>query len=112
MKESAAFGKLLIDFQNVRFKLAECKTAAHIASIFIDNCIERFLAGQLDAVPAAKAKYWLTDSECRIVNECVQSCTAVTAIWRSIQSSACGLTAAWNASMRAPMKSVMVGRYE
>ncbi len=72
VKERIVFGKPLIDFQNTRFKLAECKTEAHIGRIFIDNCIERFIAGQLDAITAAMAKYWLTDCEWRIVDECVQ----------------------------------------
>lgn len=71
-KEREVFGKPLIDFQNTRFKLAECRTEAHIGRVFIDNCIERFIAGQLDAVTAAMAKYWLTDRQCRIVDECVQ----------------------------------------
>ncbi|HEV2246783.1 MAG TPA: acyl-CoA dehydrogenase family protein [Terriglobia bacterium] len=71
-KERLAFGKPLIDFQNTRFKLAECKTEAHIGRVFIDNCIARFIAGQLDPVTAAMAKYWLTESQCRIVDECVQ----------------------------------------
>jgi len=72
VKERMAFGKPLIDFQNTRFKLAECKTEAHIGRVFLDNCIERFIAGQLDPVTAAMAKYWLTDCQCRIVDECVQ----------------------------------------
>ena len=72
VKERMAFGKPLIDFQNTRFKLAECKTEAHIGRVFLDDCIERYLAGQLDGVTAAMAKYWLTDCECRIVDECVQ----------------------------------------
>jgi acyl-CoA dehydrogenase len=71
-KERVAFGKRLIDFQNVRFKLAECKTAVHINRIFLDDCIERFIAGRLDPVTAAMAKYWLTDCQCRVIDECVQ----------------------------------------
>src|SRR3984957_12261932 len=71
-KERKAFGQTLIEFQNARFKLAQCKTEAHIVRVFIDNCIARFLAGQLDPVSAAMAKYWLTESQCRIVDECVQ----------------------------------------
>jgi acyl-CoA dehydrogenase len=71
-KERKAFGQTLIEFQNPRFKLAQCKTEAHIGRVFIDNCIARFIAGQLDAVTAAMAKYWLTESQCRIVDECVQ----------------------------------------
>jgi acyl-CoA dehydrogenase len=71
-KERKAFGQTLIEFQNPRFKLAQCKTEAHIGRVFIDNCIARFIAGQLDPVTAAMAKYWLTECQCRIVDECVQ----------------------------------------
>jgi acyl-CoA dehydrogenase len=72
VKERMAFNKPLIEFQNTRFKLAECKTETHVGRVFIDNCIERFLAGNLDDATTAMAKYWLTDSQCRIVDECVQ----------------------------------------
>jgi alkylation response protein AidB-like acyl-CoA dehydrogenase len=71
-KERRAFGKSLIDFQNTRFKLAECATEARIGRVFLDHCIERFIAGELEDLTTAMAKYWLTDSECRIVDECVQ----------------------------------------
>src|SRR5207245_1229717 len=46
--------------------------AARVGRVFLDSCIERFLAGQLDDITAAMAKYWLTDSQCRIVDECLQ----------------------------------------
>lgn len=72
VKDRKAFGKPLIDFQNTRFKLAQCKTEVHIGRVFLDNCIERFIAGQLDAVTAAMAKYWLTECQCRVIDECVQ----------------------------------------
>jgi acyl-CoA dehydrogenase len=72
VKERIAFGKPLIDFQNTRFKLAECKTEARMGRVFLDNCLERFIAGTLDDTSCAMAKYWLTDCECRIVDECVQ----------------------------------------
>jgi acyl-CoA dehydrogenase len=71
-KERKAFGQALIDFQNTRFKLAQCKTEAHVGRVFVDHCIARFVAGQTDAADAAMAKYWLTESQCRIVDECVQ----------------------------------------
>jgi len=71
VKERKAFGSPLIDFQNTRFKLAECRTEAHIARVFLNDCVERFIAGQLDAFTTAMAKYWLTDCECRIVDECL-----------------------------------------
>jgi len=72
VKERMAFGKSLFDFQNTRFKLAECETQARIGRVFVDHCIQRFIAGELDPATAAMAKYWLTDCECRIVDECVQ----------------------------------------
>jgi acyl-CoA dehydrogenase len=71
-KQRKLFGKPLLDLQNTRFTLAECKTEAHIARVFIDNCIEQFIAGRLDGVTAAMAKYWLTDCEGRIIDQCVQ----------------------------------------
>ena len=72
VQERMAFGKALMEFQNTRFKLAECKTEAHIGRVFLDNCIERHMAGQLDDSTAAMAKYWLTECQCRIIDECVQ----------------------------------------
>jgi acyl-CoA dehydrogenase len=72
VKERNAFGKPLIDFQNTRFKMAQCKTEVRIGRVFLDNCIQRFIAGELDAVTAAMAKYWLTECQCRVVDECLQ----------------------------------------
>ena len=72
VKDRIAFGKPLIDFQNTRFKLAQCKTEVHIGRVFLDNCIGRFIAGQMDAVTAAMAKYWLTECQCRVIDECLQ----------------------------------------
>ena len=64
-KEWMAFGKPLIDFQ-------KCYVQAHIMRVFLDNCIERLNAGKLDTATAAMAKYWLTERECAIIDECVQ----------------------------------------
>ncbi len=72
VKERKAFGKPLFDLQNTRFKLAECKTRAQVGRVFLDSCIERYLAGRLDETSTAMAKYWLTEMQCRIVDECVQ----------------------------------------
>jgi acyl-CoA dehydrogenase len=71
-KDRMAFGKPLLDFQNTRFKLAECKAQAHIMRVFVDDCIERLVAGKLDTATAAMAKYWLSERECAIIDECVQ----------------------------------------
>jgi acyl-CoA dehydrogenase len=71
-KDRTAFGKTLIEFQNTRFKLAECKAQAHIMRVFVDSCIQRLIDGKLDTPTAAMAKYWLTERECAIIDECVQ----------------------------------------
>lgn len=71
-KERMLFGKALIEFQNTRFKLAECRTESRVARAFLDDCILRFLNGRLDAVSVAEAKYWLPECEGRIVDTCLQ----------------------------------------
>jgi len=71
-KERKAFGQRLIDFQNTQFKLAECKTEATVARVFIDRLIGLHLEGKLDAATASMAKYWVSDLECKIVDTCLQ----------------------------------------
>ncbi len=66
------FGQALIDLQNTRFKLAECETIATIAARFVDDCIERQLAGTLDLSTAAMAKWWTTQMNCQVIDECLQ----------------------------------------
>jgi len=72
VKTRQVFGGRVIDFQNTQFKLAECKTEATIAQVFVDHCIDRLLAGTLDATTASMAKYWVSDLECKIVDTCLQ----------------------------------------
>ncbi|SFD63738.1 acyl-CoA dehydrogenase family protein [Massilia yuzhufengensis] len=67
-----AFGQALIDMQNTRFVLAEIKTEATVARIFIDRCVEDMLAGRMDTVRASMAKYWISDLQCKVVDQCVQ----------------------------------------
>ena len=71
-KQREAFGKPIIDFQNTRFKLAECKTNAFVARSFLDTCITAHMKGELTVEMAAMCKYWLTDLQCAIIDECVQ----------------------------------------
>jgi acyl-CoA dehydrogenase len=71
-RERRAFGKTLFEMQNTRFKLAEAKTIAHVGRVFVDSCIARYLAGTLDTATASMAKWWLTDMQCQVVDECLQ----------------------------------------
>ena len=71
-KERHAFGTSLFDMQNTRFELAECATIARIARVFVDDCIERHLRGELDATTASMAKAWVTDMQVAVIDRCVQ----------------------------------------
>jgi acyl-CoA dehydrogenase len=71
-RERRAFGKPLIEMQNTRFKLAEVKTLAVVARAFIDRCIGQLIDGTLDTATASMAKWYLTDLQCKVVDECLQ----------------------------------------
>jgi acyl-CoA dehydrogenase len=72
VKQREAFGRKLIEFQNTQFVLAECKTEATVARVFVDHCIGRLIEGALDTVAASMAKCWVTDTEGKIVDRCLQ----------------------------------------
>ena len=72
VRERDAFGKKIIDFQNTQFVLAECKSEATVARVFLDHCIERHIKGELDTTTASMAKYWHTDLVGKIVDRCLQ----------------------------------------
>ena len=67
-----AFGKALLEMQNTRFTLAEVKTLVHVARVFIDACIVKLREGRLDTVDASMAKWWLTDLQSKVADECLQ----------------------------------------
>ena len=72
VKERKAFGKAVIEFQNTQFKLAELKTETTIGRTFYNACAAEHIEGKLTAERASMAKYWLTDLQCRVVDECLQ----------------------------------------
>jgi acyl-CoA dehydrogenase len=72
VKDRKAFGKSIAEFQNTKFKLAEIATKTRIARIFIDDCIAKVVNGTLDTVTASMAKYWITDTQQEVLDECVQ----------------------------------------
>jgi acyl-CoA dehydrogenase len=72
VRERKAFGQSVGAFQNTRFKLAELATETSIARVFVDRAIELLLAGKLDSEAASMAKYWCTDLEGKLIDECVQ----------------------------------------
>ncbi|HEC00573.1 MAG TPA: acyl-CoA dehydrogenase [Sphingomonadales bacterium] len=72
VSERKAFGRRIMDLQNTRFKLAECKTILEVTRTFIDRCIEKIDQGALDAATASMAKYWGSEMHCKVMDECLQ----------------------------------------
>ena len=71
-KERKAFGKPIFAFQNTRFKLAECQATLLAARALVDTAIVAHMGGQLGIDRAALIKYWVTDQQCKVVDECLQ----------------------------------------
>jgi acyl-CoA dehydrogenase len=71
-RERSAFGKPLFEQQNTQFVLADCKAQAIAARCLINNLMVRLLAGELDPATAAAAKLWTTETQCKVVDACLQ----------------------------------------
>jgi alkylation response protein AidB-like acyl-CoA dehydrogenase len=72
VNERKAFGRTVSSFQNTRFKLAEVATEVQVMRVFVDRCMELLLEGKLDTATASMAKYWATDMEGKVLDECLQ----------------------------------------
>jgi len=72
VKNRKVFGTTVASFQNTRFRLAELQTEVQIARVFVDRCIEALLEEKLDTATASMAKYWCSDLQGKVLDECVQ----------------------------------------
>ena len=72
VKERKAFGKTVMDFQNTKFKLAEMKTEVTIRRVFVDHCLALHVEEKLDTATASMAKYWSSELQGRVIDQCVQ----------------------------------------
>lgn len=72
VKERKVFGQPVATFQNTRFTLAELQTEVQVARVFVDKCTELLVQDQLDTATASMAKYWCSDLQCKVMDECVQ----------------------------------------
>ncbi|MCU0814673.1 MAG: acyl-CoA dehydrogenase family protein [Burkholderiaceae bacterium] len=72
VKERRAFGRAIWDFQNTKFKLAEVQATVLASRAFVDACMVAHLKGELDAARAALAKAWVSEQQCRVMDECLQ----------------------------------------
>ena len=72
VNERSAFGKPIAEFQNTKFKLAEIATTIKVARTFVDQCVTQLLAGTLDTATASMLKLWISEQQCKVIDECVQ----------------------------------------
>ena len=72
VKDRKVFGQPVASFQNTRFTLAELQTQVQIARVFVDKCTELLVQDKLDTATASMAKYWCSDLQCKVMDECVQ----------------------------------------
>jgi alkylation response protein AidB-like acyl-CoA dehydrogenase len=72
VKDRKVFGQSVATFQNTRYKLAELQTEVQVARVFVDKCCELVAQEKLDTQTASMAKYWTTDLQCKVMDECVQ----------------------------------------
>ena len=72
VSERKAFGTTIGSFQNTKFVLAEIATEIDVAQAFIDRCVDRLNDGELSAPDAAKAKWWATELQGRVIDRCLQ----------------------------------------
>jgi acyl-CoA dehydrogenase len=72
VRERQVFGKPLFEMQNTKFKLAELATQVKVARTFIDHCISLQVIGKLDTATASMAKLWCSETQGKVVDECLQ----------------------------------------
>ena len=72
VKERKVFGQAVASYQNTRYTLAEAQTEVQVARVFVDKCTELLMEGKLDTATASMAKYWTTDLQCKVMDECLQ----------------------------------------
>ena len=71
-KDRKVFGQPVAAFQNTRYKLAELQTEVQVARVFVDKCCELVNVDKLATATASMAKYWCSDLQCKVMDECVQ----------------------------------------
>jgi alkylation response protein AidB-like acyl-CoA dehydrogenase len=71
-KDRKVFGQPVASYQNTRYTLAELQTEVQVARVFVDKCLELVCEDKLDTATASMAKYWTTDLQCKVMDECLQ----------------------------------------
>jgi len=72
VKDRKVFGQPVASYQNTRYTLAELQTEVQVARVFVDKCCDLVAVDKLDTATASMAKYWCSDLQCKVMDECLQ----------------------------------------
>ena len=72
VRERHVFGKTVFDFQNTKFKLAECKAQATMLRVFVDDCLGKAMRGELTAEVGAMCKLLGSEMQGKVLDELLQ----------------------------------------
>ena len=72
VNERQAFGQAIGKFQNSRFVLAQAKIESMATQAFVNQCIEKYMAGELDPATASGVKSFATDMQCKVADDLLQ----------------------------------------
>ena len=71
-RDRKVFGKTVFDFQNTKFKLAECKAQATMLRVFVDDCLAKAMRDELSAEVGAMCKLMGSEMQGKILDELLQ----------------------------------------
>ncbi len=71
-KNRMAFGQRVADFQTTRHRLAEMATRVEVARVFLDRCIQEYVAGTVSEIEGAMAKWYVTELQQQIIADSLQ----------------------------------------
>lgn len=72
VRDRRVFGKTVFDFQNTKFKLAECKAQATMLRVFVDDCLGKAMRGELTAEVGAMCKLLGSEMQGKVLDELLQ----------------------------------------
>jgi len=72
VRDRQVFGKTVFDFQNTKFKLAECKAQATMLRVFVDDCLAKAMRGELSAEVGAMCKLLGSEMQGKLLDELLQ----------------------------------------
>ena len=80
-QQRTAFKQPICAFQNTQFKMAEVATKLEVTTAFVDRCTALQAEHKLTPELASMAKYYASDAQCEVIDECLQMFGGYGYIW-------------------------------